>query len=89
MQLFLNSLKNYHTFYNFLVFIKIVKVYQFDRNIKKYGLKSFNTLLIYEILKNIVFLVLLCHIIGCFAYLLDYNLIMQNYYDNPYVYWLL
>jgi hypothetical protein len=89
LQLFLNSQKNYRTYYNFLVFVKIVKVHQFDRNIKRYGLKSFNSLLIYEILKNIVFLALLCHVIGCFAYLLDYNLMAEDYYDNPFVYWLL
>ena len=89
LQLFLNSANNYQTFFNFLVFIKIVKVYQFDKNIKRYGLKSFNSLLIYEILKNIVFLALICHIVGCFAYLLDYNLLMQNYYNDYSVYWLI
>lgn len=32
---------------------------------------------------------LICHIIGCFAYYIDYNLWMENYYDDPDVYWLL
>ena len=89
LQLFLNSVKDYQTVLNFLVFIKIAKVYQFDKNIKRYGLKSFNSLLIYEILKNIVFLALLCHIVGCFAYLIDYKLLMQNYYNDYSVYWLI
>lgn len=47
MQLFFNNTKKYQTYFNFLVFIKIVKVYQFDINIKRYGLRSFNSLLIY------------------------------------------
>jgi hypothetical protein len=89
MQIMLNSLQKYQTYYNFIVFIKIVKVYQFDRNIKRYGLKSFNSLLIYEITKNIAFLALMCHVFGCFAYLLDYNLMVEDYYNNPFVYWLL
>lgn len=88
LQLIFNSVKNYQNYYNFIVFIKIVKVYQFDRNIKRYGLKSFNSLLIYEILKNIAFLALMCHVIGCFAYLLDYNLMTEDYYNNMGVYWL-
>lgn len=92
VQLSVNSLNNYHTYYNFIVFIKIIKVYEFDKNIKRYGLKSFNSLLIYEIIKNIVFLALMCHVFGCFAYLLDYNLLNQQYYGDPDVepvYWLL
>jgi len=75
LQLNLNEEKNYQTSFNFIVFIKIIKVIQFDRNIKRYALKTFNALLIYEILKNIFFLALLCHIMGCFFYLIDLNLI--------------
>lgn len=92
IQLSTNTLENYHTYYNFIVFIKIVKVYEFDKNIKRYGLKSFNSLLFYEIIKNIVILALMCHIFGCFAYLIDYNLLSQQYYGDPNVvpvYWLL
>lgn len=91
LQAALNDLHYYKTAYNFIVFIKIVKVVQFDRNIKRYALKSFNALLVYEIMKNIFFLALLCHIMGCFFYLIDYNLIQSGYYDNygPYAYWLL
>lgn len=42
-------------------------------------------------MKNIFFLALLCHIMGCFFYLIDYNLIQSNYYDDygPSAYWLL
>ncbi len=47
VQLSVNSLENYQTYYNFVVFIKIIKVYEFDKNIKRYGLKSFNSLLFY------------------------------------------
>jgi len=47
LQLALNNRDNYHTAYNFIVFIKIIKVYLFDKNIKRYALKSFNALLFY------------------------------------------
>lgn len=75
MQASLNDRSNYETAFNFVVFVKVIKVYQFDRNIKRYALKTFNALLVYEILKNIIFLALLCHVMGCFFYLIDYNLI--------------
>jgi hypothetical protein len=32
--------------------------------------------------KNIIFLALISHIVGSFAYLLDYNLLMENYYPD-------
>lgn len=65
-------------------------MYSFDQNIKKYGLKSFNSLLIYEIVKNIVFLSLICYTLGAFFYLIDYNLYQNMTYPmsgpnrNPY-----
>lgn len=91
LQLIFNDVENYNTAYNFIVFIKIIKVYLFDLNLKKYALKTFNWLLAYQIIKNIVFLALLNHIVGCFAYYIDYNLINLNYYpnENPLAYWLL
>ena len=54
-------------------------------------MKTFNKLLIYEIVKNIIFLALLNHVIGCFAYFIDYRLYIGNYYplDNPGAFWLL
>jgi hypothetical protein len=42
-----NNLANYSTAFNFIIFIKIIKIYSFDKNIKRYGLKSFNSLLLY------------------------------------------
>lgn len=91
LQVALNKLPNYHTGYNFIIFIKIVKVHQFDKNIKRYALKTFDSMLAYEIIKNIFFLAFLCHIMGCFFYLIDYNLIQSGYYDDygPSSYWLL
>ena len=47
LQVIFNHRDNYSTGYNFFIFVKIVKVYNFDINIKKYALKSFNALLIY------------------------------------------
>ena len=90
LQLALNDVYNYDTAYNFIVFVKIIKMYEFDKNIKRYALKTFNSLLIYEIIKNVIFLALLNHVIGCFAYFIDYRLLEKNHYtDNPSAYWLL
>ena len=47
VQVAVNREENYSTVYNFIVFIKVVKMYSFDKNIKRYALKSFNSLLIY------------------------------------------
>lgn len=47
LQVSLNSRTNYSTAYNFIIFIKVVKVYEFDKNIKRYALKSFDALLFY------------------------------------------
>jgi len=47
LQLIFNDVENYNTAYNFIVFIKIIKVYLFDLNLKKYALKTFNWLLAY------------------------------------------
>lgn len=59
-------------------------------------MKSFDTLLIYEIIKNIVFLSLICFTLGAFIYLIDYNLYMADYYPttgednkNPNPYWII
>lgn len=87
-----NGRDNYTTAYNFIIFIKVVKVYQFDKNIKRYALKSFDSLLFYEIIKNIVFLSLICYTLGAFIYLIDYNLLQSNAYPttgaNPTPYWI-
>ena len=90
-----NTNKNYSTGFNFFIFAKVIKVYEFDKNIKRYALKSFDSLLIYEILKNIVFLSLICYTLGAFIYLIDYNLLQNNYYPtggagnlNPNPYWI-
>jgi hypothetical protein len=42
-------------------------------------------------MKNILFLALLCHIMGCFFYLIDYELMNSGYYDDygASSYWLL
>jgi len=90
LQVAFNSQDHYQTAFNFIVFIKVIKMYSFDQNIKKYGLKSFNSLLIYEIIKNIVFLSLICFTLGAFFYLIDYNLYQNMTYpmsgpnSNPY-----
>jgi hypothetical protein len=47
LQVAVNQLHNYQTAYNFIIFIKIVKVSQFDKNIKRYALKTFNAMLAY------------------------------------------
>lgn len=93
IQVALNNESNYTTGYNFFIFIKVVKVYEFDKNIKRYALKSFDALLFYEIVKNIVFLSLICYTLGAFIYLIDYNLLQSNAYPtgtgpNPNPYWI-
>lgn len=42
-----NTTQNYSIGYNLFIFIKVAKMYEFDKNIKRYALKSFDSLLIY------------------------------------------
>lgn len=70
-----NSEETYDPAFNFVVFVKIIKVYHFDKLITRYALTSFNVLLIYQVLKNIFLLAFLCHIMGSFFFYLDILLI--------------
>lgn len=46
-QVIFNDRDNYSTVYNYIIFIKMIKMFEFDKNIKRYGLHSFDALLVY------------------------------------------
>ena len=64
---------NYSPFLNFVLYLKIFKISNFDNLIRKYLIKSSNLKLAYHIIKHMVMLVMVCHFI---------NLIRTAWYSN-------
>ena len=73
---------NYSPFLNFVLYLKIFKISNFDNLIRKYLIKSSNLKLAYHIIKHMVMLVMVCHFIGSFFFYLDINLIRTAWYSN-------
>lgn len=78
----------YSPFLNFIVFLKLLKINNFDNLIRKYIIKSSNVKLAYHILKHMMMLVMVCHFIGSFFFYLDIKLIDLGWYstDDLWVY---
>jgi hypothetical protein len=64
---------------HFLILVKFFKMKQFDLLIEKYWIRSKKWALLYAILKHLLLLVLLCHIIGSFFFLLDVKLANEGH----------
>ena len=65
-----------------MIYIKIVKTSEFDNLIKKYIIKSPGLNLLYEMLKNLILLIIVCNVIGSFFFYLDLVLIDDGWYSH-------
>jgi len=73
-------MKDNITLFDYVVFVKLTTAYFLDSTFKKYVIKSFNSLLLYEVCKNFIILAIICHIIGSFYFYIDVLMYQNGWY---------
>ena len=68
------------TLFHYIIFIKLTTAYFLDSLIRKYVIKSFNAMLLYEVFKNFIILSIISHIIGSFYFYIDVLMYQNGWY---------
>ena len=80
--IFDNTIYSSVTVFDYIVFIKLTTASYTDSLFRKYIIKSFEFLLLYEVIKNFIILALLSHIIGSFYFYIDVIMYEEGWFQT-------